>query len=627
MASKLTFQSQIQTLKHQLSETEFVDPTAMDIEIDRIARGILQTPIPPEEQKQMLGELLKLRVQLVHHIPIKGLTDTLYLNLIQDAIPSPICPAYGKMGFPTVTTYHQIGPNISCVRLDPKGLEFVPNPVLEEAGPLEGKQVDLLWTAVDGRFYGFNRSLNHSSHSWAHRHALPGPEHSPHSDISFDIDVGLFPELGYQNSAEPGAIAMNRISPMKVHVHAPQDLRNVKPGDMLYSPDNSHFRALPGTPFGIDWSVTKKDDRIAITKRIVIFDYNHPISDALLDSMRSCPDLNEHLKRLAKVPHAIQKTFLPLIEAFEKNEPMAMQAFHELPLAFQNGIYREAWISFGSPEGIHGDFGKASFENQPGLDQIYHCGNPGRAEAVRNFCKRLEYLLVGSQFELLFQAQSLVKGDNILNMMKSAELFKKDPQAGLEAFHQTLSEEEKGAVYFAFWELSGCPRLPNFGTHYFPLNTEDQKAVELKIQAILLAASRQTPKFATPVLEDPLLKTTPLVFEEMRSTKHRFAEYSLDFSPLVDKQQEEKTDPIKSLVRDEIMNLVFSNPFPLLEKSRRAEQVNTLLLMLESGNRNLIYKRIYNQSHDSKKGGPSWAENHVADDLELLTNILQEELN
>jgi hypothetical protein len=624
MASKLTFQGQIQTLKHQLAETEFVDPTATDIEIDRIARGILQTPMQPEEQKQMLGELLKLRVQLVHHIRIKGLTDTLYLNLIQDAVPSPICPAYGKMSFPTVTTYHQIGPNISCVRLDTKGLEFVPKAVLKEAGSLDGKQIDLLWTAVDGRFYGFNRSLNHSSHSWSHRHALPGPENTPDSDISFDVDVGLFPELGYENSAEAGAIAINRISPMKVHVHAPQDLRNVKPENMLYSPDNSHFRTLPGTPFGIDWSVTKKDDRVAITKRVVIFDYNHPISNALLDSMRSCPDLNEHLHRLAKVPHAIQKTFAPIIEALEKN---AMQPFHQLPLAFQHGIYREAWIAFGSPNGIHGDFGRASFENVPGLDQSYHCGNQGRAEAVRNFCKRLEYLLVGSQFELLFQAQSLVKGDNILNMMKCAELFKKDPQAGLEAFHQTLSDQEKGAVYFAFWELSGCPRISNFGTTYFQLNSEDEKAVQLKIQAILLAASRQTHKFTTPVVEAPLLKTIPVVFDDIPSTKHRFAEYSLDFSPLIDKQQEVKADPVQSLVREEIMKLVFSNAFPLLEKSKRAEQVNTLLLMLESGNRNLIYKRIYNQSHDPKKGGPSWAQIHVADDLELLTNILQEELS
>jgi hypothetical protein len=82
------------------------------------------------------------------------------------------------MSFPTISTYHTIANNIACIRLDPKALEYIPKAVLEKAGPLEGKEIDLLWTAIDGRFYLFgNRHfLNHSAHPWAHLHALPGPE-------------------------------------------------------------------------------------------------------------------------------------------------------------------------------------------------------------------------------------------------------------------------------------------------------------------------------------------------------------------------------------------------------------------------------------------------------------------
>ena len=639
MSGISSIQEKIQTLKTQIIETTSLDAVIMDIEVNQIARRILHTPMTPSTRKIMLRDLLELRARLIHHVPVNGLTgNVLFLNLIQDVAPTPICPAYNKMQFPTVTTYGNIGSNISCMRLDPKGLEFVPRTVLEQAGPLDGKQVDLLWTAIDGRFYHFNRSLNHSSHAWAHRHALPGPEKNPDSDISFDVDVGLFPEIGYEKANEAGAIAINQISPMKVHVHADYRNRAPKASDMLYSPDNSHFEVIPGTPFGIDWSVMKKDDRVAITKRLVIFDYTHPICTALLNSIRR-KEFHEHLQDLKTVPNAISLTFDHVIKAFEENQQAAMDTFHQLPLAFQYGIYREAWLSFDSPVGLHGDFGRASFENQPTLNASSHCSNARRAEAVRAFCKRLESLLVESQLQLLFQSQSLVKGDNILSMMRCAELFKKDPQAGLEAFNSELTDQQKEAIRFAFWELSGCPRVSNFGSTQFPLHCNNSEAVPLKIQAILLAASRQAHQFATPIVEAQLLP------EENPPEITSFSSEIKPSQTAAKKEKEESSSSSNSsantvhpssvrefrseqeFLQNDLINLVLSAEFTSLGKSEQTERVNLILSCLEKGTRDRIYGRIYSYSQDPHKGGNAWGENHVADDLNVLLGSIQDELS
>ena len=635
MTSISNLKGQIQTLQKQIVVSQ--DPIEMDLEIDRIARSVIQTPMAPEARGKMLGELLRLRAQIVQHAPVHGLKGNSFsLNLIQDVTPSPLCPAYNTLGFPTVTTYDHIGWNISCMRLDPKATSYVPPLVLEQAGTLQGKQVDLLWTAVDGRFYQFNRSLNHASHAWTHRHALPGPEKIPgpnHSEIEnrdsnvhFDVEVGLFPEIGYEKADEAGAIAINRISPMHVHTHAPGKLKNVKPEDMLYSPDNSHFRAINGTPFGIDWSVMKKDDRVAITKRVIIFDYDHPICKALLGSIRNCSDLNEHLQALKAVPHTIQQTFSPVIEAFETDQPNAMADFHRLPLAFQNGIFRETWLSFNSPR-VHGDFGRASFENQESLDRNFHCSNAKRGEILRLFCGRLEHLLVGSQFQLLLQSQSLVKGDNVLKMMRCAELFKKDPEIALTSFNMEFTEQEKEAVLFAFWELSGCPRKPNFGSTQFPLNCNDPQALQLKIQAILLAASRQAHQFIAPIVEAPFegnaQEAAELGFEELPVPPKKKRHFELPASSAAPIETQE--DAASQAIRQEVLEFIFSEGFDSLNNKK--ERINAMLSRLDTNHRDEIYGRIFRYSRDPHKGGPKWAEEHVADNTEILINSLQDQLN
>jgi hypothetical protein len=637
MTAKITIQQQIQILQQQIfllpgnkNEAEKIE---LEMEIDRIARSLIEAPMASEERREMLTELLRLRARFVQHIPVKGIIDScLFLNLIQQVPPpSPLCPAYNKMAFPTISTYHQIGSNISCMRLDPKALEYVPKNVLDQVGPLEGKEIDLLWTAIDGRFYSFNRSLNHCTHSWAHRHALPGPEKNPDSNISFDVNMGIFPEVGFEQAHEPGAIAVGHISPMKVHVHAKENLQKINSEDMLYSPDNAHFRAIPGSPLGIDWSVTQKDNRVAITKRVVIFDYDHPICAALIASIRNCDCLDTHLQRLFAASEEVKNTFAPVIDRFKNDHPDAMQHFHRLPLAFQCGVFRETWVSFGSLCGIHGDFGRASFEKDPSLNEQFHCDHRRCAEAIRRFSDRMEHLLVQSQFDLLFQSQTLVKGDNVLTMMKCAQLFCQDPKQGLIAFGN-LPDEEQEATRFAFWELNGCPRIANYSTEHFPLKCYDDKALKLKIDAIRLAASRQSHRFEKPLIEN----SAPNAFEvrsNLPTENLGSSDKSEDsISPLLEELHIEAAGRVDSdvsiadKIQGQLMDLVFDDTFQSLENWIKAEHVNQLFSSLEKTVRERIYGRVYENSRDRNKGGGYWGEKHVADDLEVLIHSFNEGL-
>ncbi len=654
MTAKTDLQKQIQGLQEQAFHCKKDSKKLeLEFEIDRIARTVIEAPLMLDDRHAMLTDLLRIRAQLVHHFLVNGIKDTcLFLNPIQNIPPSPLCPAYNKMAFPTISTYHKIGSNIACFRLDPKALEHVPKAVLEKTSSLEGKEVDLLWTAIDGRFYDQrSRSLNHSSHAWAHRHALPGPEkilvqgkelNHPDSNTSFDVNMGIFPEVGLEKSHELGAIAFDHLSPMNVHVHARSKIKAPNSGDMLYSPDNAHFRVILGSPFSIDWSVMQKDQRIAITKRLIIFDYDHPICKALLQTIRDCDSLETHLQRLTNVPSAIEKTFAPVIKAFEDDNPDAMKLFHELPPAFQYGVYREAWVSFDSPYGIHGDFGRASFEKDGNLDVKYHCNNVRRAEAVHRLSTRLEHLLVESQFDLLFRSQSLVKGDNVLTMMKCAQLFYKEPKQALVEFGN-LPKHEQEAIYFAYWEIKGCPRIDGFSTNRF--HNEGKHEAKQKAQAVLLAASRQPHLFTKPIIEkiatDELEEKTDLnpiqdvnvphlVQQENNEDQLSSLETSDNLydtpSPAL-KKDEAIADceiPLQERVSSEIMNLVFDSGFQSLDYSTKATRVNKILSPLEKNLRDTIYNSVYHNSRDPGKGGPSWGELHIADDLEVLVNSIQE---
>ncbi|GEM_PF-3851330 len=573
---------------------------------------IISSPIHDEQKREELSSLLRERASHLHHVPVNGLKGhVLFFNMKQIGLaPTPLCQAYNKMRVPTISNYYEIGSNMSIILLDPSAIQYIPNEVQQMAGDLKGKEVEFFWTAIDGRRFvsGYilnrpNTKINLSTHTWAYPHALVK------DSIEKDVNMGIFPEIGFKNHSHKGAIAFSKLSPMCVHVHPEKHSST-----MLYSPDNAHFETIPGSPFGIFWSVTQKDQRVAFSKMLVIFDYDHPICKGLLNSLRNCDTLAEHLKKLESVESEISKTLdLP--------EHRFMEAFHQLPLAFQYGIYKETWMLFNSPRGIHGDFGKASFENEQSLDKKYHCGYEQRKQAVRNFAARLSDLLIGSQTNLMLNAQSLQKGNNVLKMLRCAELFEAQKEMQAAKLFETFSHKEKEAVFFAIWELSGCPR----GNNKFGIETffNEKTPLPLKSQALLLAASRQTPTFdslpESPIPEEippaPAVVELPILEEPI---------VSIPAIPVEALSQEQVT---AQEVLENLMNLAFDGNFHNLSAEERKPLIMAQFNPLPIVTKHTIYGKVYEYSTDSSKGGNGWGENHVADDLEVLINALQDVLD
>lgn len=438
------------------------DPISQELEIDTLTRNIIS-------QETLLIE----RAQLLQNVAKREL----YLNVRQIGLsPTPLCPAYDKMRIPTVSDYNIIGYNMASITLDSSAIRFIPKQVLDAVGDISDKEVDLFWTAIDGRPLKLDRPLNLCTHPWSHPHALA------EDDSRFDVTMGIFPEIGFQQSSWEGSLHMGKLSPMSVHVHSDQ-------GEVLYSPDNAHFEVRGNPPFGIVWSVLQKDWRVAITKMLVIFDFEYPICSSLVGAIRDCKNLDMHVKKLQGVSATIDHTFTRIVDLFTNNPQNAVEEMRHLPLTFQDKIFEGAWALKTPPDGLHTDFGRASFLHEETLDQDYYCQSEERAAIIQSFANWLKTLLCNSQEDLLMKSQSLVKDDNIVHFLRCAQTYKNTGnEAGRKLFEQ-LSIEKQNAVFFAIWELSKCPRgNGHFGSETF-YNTATPLA--LKKEALLLAASRQ----------------------------------------------------------------------------------------------------------------------------------------
>ncbi|MBI2812544.1 MAG: hypothetical protein HYX67_17200 [Candidatus Melainabacteria bacterium] len=532
-------------MKEEREETRYQKVIDYELKLDALARKTLNPDLTDAERRTAQNDLLLARSHLLSHVSVNGVKDSsLFINLQQPLIPAQqLCAAYNKMGVPTVSNYHFIGNNNIIFRLCPSAIKHIPKEILEKTGDLAGKEVDLFCTYISGKY----------------------------------VEMGIFPELGVERAHQPGAIAFHSLSPMQVHAHPTS--KGVKTAQaMLYSPDNAHFRFTEGSPFSVFWAVTKKDQRIAITKMFVSLE-EHPIAFPFSTG----GTLAEFLERCSEMKQGIAHTFQPLIALYKTDPVAASKAFRNLPKSFQNGIFKEVYLDFNSPHGVHNDFGRASFLADNSLDRKFHCDNARRARVVERFVVSLNTLLVDSQFDLLQNSQPLIKEEGALKMMQCARLFfgKKDAEAKRE--FNIFSQEIKNAVE------ATCEHLNRSSLHRI------ENAFAL---AILIVASRANPASILPVLGSGKMEDLP--------------------APL-----ELKTP---SCV-EHLMTLLFNPDFSALSKETRAKDANKLLKQLPDPQRWSIYGKVYTGSTDSHKGGPDWGEEHVADDLNLLINAVQDTLS
>jgi len=79
-------------------------------------------------------------------------------------------------------------------------------------------------------------------------------------------------------------------------------------------------------------------------------------------------------------------------------------------------------------------------------------------------------------------------------------------------------------------------------------------------------------------------------------------------------------------VLEAMTNLAFDGDFHKLTSAERKKPVMELFNHLPLELKNRIYAKVYEYSSDPHKGGRGWGEHHVADDLNVLIEALQDVL-
>ncbi|MBS0653663.1 MAG: hypothetical protein JSR39_09115 [Verrucomicrobia bacterium] len=603
----------------------------LELKINKLARVVLSSP-HLEGREQIMNQLKLARAELLPNLS-GYVAGNLQLNLVQSIKPTPICPAYNKIEVPTVSTYHVIGSNIESVRLDGSAINSVPQSLRDRMGDLSRHKVDLFYTAIDGRpFKNIDHvargPMNLSLHTWAHPHAHPG------DDVHQYPETTLLPIMGIQKAPaeqiNPRHQDRPRVDPVPfdglrrfdVHAHL-REHAQVRNDEMLYSPDNIHFNLVPGSPFAIFWSGAKLDHRACMTKMLVILDYNDPICQALLNSIRGAPNLLTHLERLQGVVDAIDDYFDPIINGFEQgNAVVAMQQYARLPEMYKKGIHYETWKLHQEPIGVHPDFGRVSFENDLTLVAERHSSNHQRAQALTAFKESLKQTLANSQAEMMTQSLPLARSDCSVTLMKCAREFQKNAAEGMRQF-QLLPRELQESVRFAFWELSGAPRVADFGTLRFPGSSKD-----LKIESLLLAASRQTDAYVPRIIEPVVEEVVPVIVQDNSSptTPNPLPQDSGTPSVLTPSVETTPLDLSNSPEEDalaQLFSLTGSVEFALGTVEERSATVNRILEPFSHEFHQRVYFNFYNGyrlAHPDEQGvgiGDNWGGRNIGKDIEV----------
>jgi hypothetical protein len=394
------------------------------------------------------------------------------LLLVPPALPSS--GYYGGPQVPTVTTYGNIAAHRAIIRLPLEALDAVPDVLKRD---VQGKKVDLFFSVVDGRHVGRDydadrRPYNLAVHRWAY------PDVQPGEDRCTDIVMGMVPLLGAGGCYNrPDALPLYSLDKRRVHAHPDAGGR-----DLLYSPDNAHFTVDQKSPLSAFWIAVYHQNRACFGKYLVLRAFEEdPIAETLVRLHADCGSAEEYRGRLREIAEVVDRVLRPAASG----DAAAVQ---RLPKWHQNGVFKHAWVVKGSPCGVHADFGRLSFLSQAPLPEEHHCSSAERREAVRRHRDELVEVLATSQEELC-TPRRLALGEEGMQLLNLALLYATDAE-GAQIFFEALDDEVKDAVYFAVWQLHGCPREDHFGSRQFARSCPDARAQALRQAAQNLMLQR-----------------------------------------------------------------------------------------------------------------------------------------
>ncbi len=483
--------------------------------VEKLAAEILQEA-PSEDNAAALSILVSTRnvirgeVDVVAAGSVVGNSATdrslrLYANTVCPKLPVTVMNVgYNRLQFPTVSTYHQIAPEIAGCRLSPSCAPLLPRRILETV-PLEGQQVDLFNLILDTRgligLHNYGRPFNLDTHLWVHHDILPG------GNANKSYPMGLYPVCGVYSAArntshkKPAPIALGQLQPMRVHAH-PHG-KSKKACDMLYSPDDAHFMVDRTSPFSVTWMATQDGRRTLVARLLMIHDYTDPLMHAVVQASKNCQEIGEHNAALnVNVDKVLQTMFAPILLALKSDEPeAALKLFDSLPEWQKNNVYKHAYFIKGSPQGVSDDLGSLSFHNSEKIEERYHLSKEERMQALANHIQEMQYILAGETTELLTACTdiSLSEDADTRTLLALAQRFESEDESALKEFDE-LDRRLKGQVFGAIWRINGHPRVDKFGENRFKACDNQERA-----QALYLAASSQPlvmPKIAPSDVDD-----------------------------------------------------------------------------------------------------------------------------
>lgn len=460
----------------------------------------IHSSAPNPENKEALAILIRARNITVVD-PLRYIWRTNF-NTIFPSEP-PVIENTGFRGdqAPMICTYHQGGApgstSLGLYRLSPASIHLVPKKVLEAAGDLSGKQVDLLCQTLDTgntfhpQYYNKRHPANLYTHHWTHHSVLQG------QNAKGEYPMGLFPTWGLvcargnTTHPQPHPLAFDALSNMVVHSH-PRGNR------MVYSPDYAHFFIDESSPFAVTWAVVKdKDERVLITRITMIHDRTDPITQAISDvsDSENCPNLDAHLEALSMlVPQAIQGVLAPSAAALKSGD---LTLFDALPQWHQKNILKHAAL-------IKGATGSKSSDFTPQQLQ----------QAIQLHAQELTTILVDEPTELATSSVAIrsMHDRSSLQLIELAEKFENNDPSAMDEFSHLGSDQQK-AVMYALWRLNGHPRSDNsFARKHFATCSNGERA-----RAIRLAVTSKP--FAYPQLP-PTTKDVGIASSTSNSNDH-----------------------------------------------------------------------------------------------------------
>lgn len=401
-------------------------------------------------------------------------------NLAHDgAVALRFAPFFHMQRLPQVgfygPEYYSFSQQSSSMRLHSAQAQNLPESLqvilagrnLEKLDLISNFSVGYGMLADDAMLHAKELRYNWVAHPWVFPQAQLG------QDLKLFPEMGIFEPVGLREVQSGDGIPFNALKPLEVYVHP-------KNGGTAISPNNAHFGISPEMPISAFWHVMLKDDKTVMVHQLIANIQDHPMTNLLSSVLadNQAKTVQDHLELLkARRADAMDATFARfdvIARAFEEGHPdVALALFEALDEGEKKWVHFRIWQLMGQPMGVHGDFGKVSFEGAVELPAQYHASVDQKAQALRELCAKqttaFDQIIEGHLALFATPRDLPIPSAEYLRKKEVAQPLIDAVEAGDEGLFTgliaSLEEADRQKLFAITWEFKGCPLgiHPDFG--------------------------------------------------------------------------------------------------------------------------------------------------------------------